>query len=78
VIELRFHREIYTGEAVDEAIKRLARFAAFDRVAEPTHWVVRVTAHKPARERQIAGELANHALGLTADRRRPDAPRSPR
>lgn len=63
--ELRFHRELYRGEHVDQAIKLYDRFAAIERAEEDAHWVVRVAASTPARERQVADELANFALGLT-------------
>ncbi|MCA9677089.1 MAG: HxsD-like protein [Myxococcales bacterium] len=69
MIELRFHRDVYAGEAVDAAANLFARFGRLERIEEPTHWVVRVTARDPARERQLAGELGNHALGLSAERR---------
>ena len=69
MIELRFHRELYAGEAVDEAVKRFARFGRFELVEEPSHWIVRFTARTPDRERAVAGELGNHALGATAQRR---------
>lgn len=68
MIRLRFHREIYAGEAVDEAMKAFAAHAAFRRAEETGHWVVEVTANKPALERRIAGELSNWALGLTVRR----------
>lgn len=66
MIELRFHRAIYRGESVDEAMKALVSYAELERVEEANHWVVRVTATTPARERRVAGELGNRALGLTA------------
>lgn len=65
MIELRFHRGLYAGKALDEALKTYGSFATFEQAEEPTHWVVRVTATSPARERKIADELANFALGLT-------------
>ena len=61
----RFHRELYLGAAVDEAMKVYARFATITPVEEDTHWVVEVEAGSPARENRIADELANYALGLT-------------
>lgn len=70
MIELRFHREIYAGEAVDEAVKRFAGFGAFELVEEPSHWLVRFTAKTSARERQVAGEVGNYALGASAERRK--------
>lgn len=69
--ELRFHRDLYDGEAVDEAIKTFDRYAKIERVQEDTHWVVRLSsdaAGSKERERRIAGELGNFALGLTIRR----------
>ncbi len=63
--EVRFHRELYAGPAVDEAIKVFERFGRFERAEEPSYWVVRITTKTPARERKIALELGNYALGLT-------------
>lgn len=63
--ELRFHRELYDGTAVDAAVKCYARFAAFELVEEPTHWLVRVTSKNAARETQVAHEVGNYALGTT-------------
>jgi hypothetical protein len=65
VTELRFHRDVYKGTAIDEATKVFARFATFETTEAPEHWVVRLTAKSAARERQIVGELGNYALGLT-------------
>lgn len=62
---VRFHREVYRGEAVDEAVKLLERFATFARKEEPAHWVIEVSSSSPARERKVALELGNHALTLS-------------
>jgi hypothetical protein len=62
-VELR--KSLYEGRAVDEAIKVYDPHASLGRKEEPEHWVVTVTAKSEARERTIAGELANYALGLT-------------
>ena len=69
MIELRFHREIYAGEAVDAAVKTFAGVASFDLVEETKYWVVRLTDYEEQRAGEIAGEFANHALGLTIERR---------
>jgi hypothetical protein len=69
VIELRLHREIYRGTAVDEACGIYGSYATLERAEETDHWAVRVTAASPERERQVAGELANYALGLTVSTR---------
>jgi hypothetical protein len=62
---LRFHRDLYRGESVDEAVKAFAKFARFDLREEDKHWVVEVHGPNPEREKRIANELANYALGLT-------------
>ncbi len=67
--ELRFHRELYRGEAVDAAAKVYARYASIELREDPTHWIVRVSAASPARETRVARELANHALGTTVRER---------
>lgn len=67
--EVRFHRELYRGEHVDQAIKVYDRFAQIERAEEDAHWVVRLEAKSPERERKIADELANYALGLTIQQR---------
>ncbi len=66
--EMRFHRTVYMGEALDEAMKVYASFGSFEQAEEPNHWIVRVTAKRAARERDLAGEFANYALGLTIRR----------
>ncbi len=77
MIELRLHRDLYRGEAVDEAMKTYGTFATFERV-DPApgidYWTVRVTATSPGRERKVAGEVANCALGLTVTARKAPAP----
>ncbi|MBN8610654.1 MAG: HxsD-like protein [Deltaproteobacteria bacterium] len=63
--ELRLHRELYRGEAVDAAAKVYAPYASIELIDDPTHWIVRVTSSTPAREVRVARELANHALGTS-------------
>jgi hypothetical protein len=65
VTELRLHRTLYLGTAVDEAIKVYGAYATFEQQEQDDHWVVRVSSTSPARERRVARELANYALGLT-------------
>jgi hypothetical protein len=66
--ELRFRRDLYAGEAVDEAVKVFAAHAEFDLSEATDAWVVRLTARRPERARRLAHELANYALGLTIQR----------
>jgi hypothetical protein len=67
VTELRFHRDLYRQAAVDEAVHALASYATLSRADEATHFVVRVEAATPVRERRVAGEVSNFALGLTVN-----------
>lgn len=69
MIELRFHRDLYPGELVDESIGIYEDYATLERAEEAEHWVVRVSAATENRTRQVAGELANYALGLTIRQR---------
>jgi len=65
VRQLRFHRSLYRGESVDEAIKTFDRYARIERAEEDDYWVVSIASGTAARERRVADELANFALGLT-------------
>ncbi len=63
--ELRFHRDLYQGESVDEALQVYAAYGELARAEEERYWVVRVTGKTAERERRLCRELANYALGLT-------------
>ena len=63
--ELRFHRDIYDGTAIDEAVKMYERHGAFELAQDPAYWVVRVSSKSANRERTLSRELSNYALGLT-------------
>lgn len=68
--ELQFSREVYAGEAIDQAVKTWSRFADFALRETDEHWIVAL-APKPeyeAHRRRILGEFANAVLGLTIDR----------
>lgn len=67
---LRLHRDLYQSAALDEALGVFAPHGTFERKDEPGHWVVEITARNPERERRIAGELGNYALGLTTKGRK--------
>lgn len=66
--ELRFPREVYAGEAVDEAVKTWSRFADFELRETEDHWIVNVTPKHEQAARRIIGEFGNYVLGLTVDR----------
>lgn len=72
MIELRLHRDLYARSAVDEAVKVYGGYAALERFDAGAHWGVRVSvpgSGTERRERRVAGELANYALGLTVKTR---------
>jgi hypothetical protein len=69
VTELRFHRDLYKGAAVDAAAKVYQDYVGIELIEEDSHWVVRLTSDDPERERLVAGELGNYALGATVDGR---------
>lgn len=68
--ELRLHRELYQAAALEQALGLFAPHGTFVRKEEPSHWVVEITARTLERERRIAGELGNYALGLTVKGRK--------
>ena len=67
--ELRFHAALYRSESLDEAIARFAGFGTLSRVADGEYVRVSIEAGSEAREKRIADELANFALGLTIESR---------
>jgi hypothetical protein len=68
MMQLRFSREVYAGEAIDEAIKTWSRFAEFELAETPEHWIVKITPKHEHAARPIIGEFSNFVLGLTVDR----------
>ncbi len=65
MIERRFHKDLYALKAVQGAIDAFARFAQIELSDEGDYQVVRVSAKRPERERKVAQELGNFALGLS-------------
>ena len=68
--ELRLHRDLYHAAAIDEVLGVFAPHGTLVRKEEPSHWVVEINSRSPERERRVAGELGNYALGLTAKGRK--------
>lgn len=67
---LNFSREVYAGEAIDQAVKTWSRFADFTLSEAEDAWIVALET-KPeyqAHARRIIGEFGNAVLGLTIDR----------
>ena len=63
--ELRFAKNLYQGSQVDAALKVFERFGDLERAEEEGAWIVRISASTEGRERRLAGEIGNYALGLT-------------
>lgn len=68
--ELRFDKTLYEGTQVDAAVKLYAGYGTLTLEDSDAAWIVRVEASSRARERRLAGELANYALGLSIRTRR--------
>ena len=64
---LHFKKELYVGEAVDEAIVAFDSHAKLSRSESESEWLVEVQAEQD--EDLIADELANYALGLSIELR---------
>jgi hypothetical protein len=73
--ELRLRRALYRAAAVEEAVGIYATYATLERCDDEGHWGVRISGPSAERERRIAGELANYALGLTVTSRAREAAR---
>jgi hypothetical protein len=67
MIQLMFHKELYLGEAVDEAVKVYSDYAKFEMLEQPHVWMVSLRANDPEQEVMLASELANYALGRTIE-----------
>ena len=65
MIELRFHRDLYDGFALDSAVQVYGGVARFELVDEPSAFVVRLTSTSRHSDERIADEFRNYALGET-------------
>lgn len=70
---LRFPKEVYPGELVDQASKVYAKFGGIELESEEDAWLVHVSASSAARLSRLMGEIGNYALGLTIEQRRLEA-----
>ena len=66
MINVQLHREIYASSAVDEAVEVFSRYGNIAKQDVGSHWSFAIEVPVSAdRERQLAGEFCNYALGLT-------------
>ena len=70
MMELLLDRKLYSREAVDGAAEAFSSFATITRVVEDrSAWRLRFEEIDPEFRDTILDELANYALGLTAEGR---------
>lgn len=72
--ELRLHRSLYAGAAIDSAVELYAGHAAIARADDGEHVVLTITSERAGRADRVARELGNYALGLTVQARKDPAP----
>ncbi len=68
MIEIRFHRDLYSEEALAEAIDRYVDYAHIERETTDTAFVVRVEPKESVDGEAVADELGNYVLGATIER----------
>ncbi|MEM6962052.1 MAG: HxsD-like protein [Myxococcota bacterium] len=71
-VRIRFRRDLYPGACVDEALQVYAPYVATTRKESPDYWEVCLFEQDgdedgppSKKERRVAGEVSNFALGLT-------------
>lgn len=67
---LCFDKSLYDGDQIDAALSVYARFGSFEQRETDDAWVVEIRSGSSEKERRLAGELANYALGLTIRNRK--------
>jgi hypothetical protein len=72
MMELRFHKELYDGFAIDEAAKIYGAYGTMDLERTDDGFIVRLTISPDALaqgidEQSLASETANYALGKTIE-----------
>ena len=67
---LAYHKSLYAGAAVDEAVKTFAAHATFELTETESAWVVQFSIAEPRKELRVGRELGNFALGLTVQNRK--------
>lgn len=65
MISLALHRDLYAKSAIDEALTTFGPYATLAVEEQGDVLCVRIEASSPARERRVAGEFGNFALGAT-------------
>jgi hypothetical protein len=69
-VTLRFHRTLYMHQAVRDAAKVYGEYATLALGADGEYYTVTISDPDPEIDGDLAGELANHALVESFQRRR--------
>ena len=67
--ELRFPADLYSGFAIDAAVKVYEPFAKFELEKTDEAYIVTLESKGDQDETTIADELCNYALGATVEER---------
>ena len=77
MMQLRFHKGLYSPEAIDAAIAAFDSFASFERSEQAEHLVVGLSCKQVDDDEAVmAGEFSNYVLGATVDRVKPEGQKS--
>ena len=63
--DLRFHKQLYSEQALEVAVSAFKEFAQIERRDESDHLVVTFAANDATQESELAGEFSNYVLGAT-------------
>ncbi len=73
MIEQSYSTDLYSGFAIDSAVKVYSEYASFELDKTPEAYKVRITRTGDFDESMIADEFANYALGATIEARQTEA-----
>ncbi|MBI5537091.1 MAG: hypothetical protein HY898_30495 [Deltaproteobacteria bacterium] len=77
MMQLRFHKGLYSSEAIDAAVTAFEPFASFDRSEESEHRIIGLSCRQSDDDEAVmAGEFSNYVLGATVDRVKPEGQKS--
>ena len=68
--QLRFHHDVYSTVALDEAIEVFKDHGELTRSEKLPYYEVEVSAPEGTDEAELAGEFGNYVLALTVEEKR--------
>ncbi len=69
MIELSYRSDLYSGFAIDSAVKVYSGYARFELEKTPDAYTVKLTATGEFSDAAIADEFSNYVLGATIEER---------